>query len=69
VEVRIHKRRAEQLALRVKALVRWGVQQRRYFDNFAVVHRNRHGAAPVGQGGVLNEQVKHDGVLDLLLKL
>jgi hypothetical protein len=49
------------LALRVEVLVRGGIHLRGDFDNFAVAHGYRHVAAPVGQGGVLNQQVKHDG--------
>ena len=59
VEMRVNKRRAEQLALRVQRLMRRGQQAGAYFGDAAVLHRHRHMRAPVGQGGVVDEQIEH----------
>jgi hypothetical protein len=55
MKVRIDKRRAEQLALRVDAFVRRGLQAGCDFHDTAVLHRDRHAAAAIGQGGVVDQ--------------
>ncbi len=57
VEMRVHERRAHQQADCVHRFVGWGLQALGHFGDAAVLHGNRHVPAPVGQGGVGDEQV------------
>ncbi len=55
----VDERRRQQLALRVQLLVGRGVQAGRQLGDAAVLHRDGHAGAAVGQGGVGDQQVQH----------
>ena len=62
VEMRVYKWRAKQVALRVYGLQRRCHQPCSHLQNLAMLHRDRHSDAPVGQVGVVDEQIKQGEV-------
>src|SRR5690606_41391735 len=61
VEMRVAEGRAQQQAGGIDGFVRGRLQALGHLDDAAVLHGDRHAGAPVGQGGVGDQQVKHGG--------
>ena len=59
MKVRVHKRRRQQLVLRVQKVCRRCVQRGRDFDNLSVQNGNRHAGAAIGQGSVVDQKIQH----------